>query len=86
MSRINRVSVRYEVACDAIGAVISHYAELIGTERSQATPNAAAIAAAEDALKALRDRREALDSRDAAAIEAAIGEFGPQAKALFART
>lgn len=86
MSTINRTGVRYEVACDAIGAVISHYAEVIGMERSKPAPDAPTIEAGEAELKKLRDRREALDSRDASAIEAAIEEFGPQARALFQQT
>ena len=32
----DRAGVRYEVACDVIGALIAHYAEIMGREREQA--------------------------------------------------
>jgi predicted transcriptional regulator YheO len=78
-----RSGVRYEVACDVIGAVIAHHSEVVATELDKAEPDPAVIAAAEAAKKALRDTREALDTRDAAGIEAAIATYGPQARALY---
>ncbi|HQE38874.1 MAG TPA: hypothetical protein PLC55_06255 [Zoogloea sp.] len=39
----DRAGVRYEVACDVIGALIAHYAEIMGREREQAQPNEAVL-------------------------------------------
>lgn len=79
----NRAGVRYEVACDVIGAVIAHHSEVIAIELDKPEPDQAVIAAAEAAKKALRDTREALDTKDIAGIEAAIATYGPQARALY---
>jgi hypothetical protein len=81
-----RSGVRFEVACDVIGAVISHHAEVIATELDKAAPDQAVIAAAEVAKKALRDTRESLDTNDVAGIEAAITNYGAQARALYEST
>lgn len=78
-----RSGVRYEVACDVIGAVIAHHSEVIATELDKAEPDRAVVAAAEAAKKALRDTREALDTNDVAGIEAVIATYGPQARALY---
>jgi hypothetical protein len=77
-----RTGVRYEVACDVIGALISHYAALIAAEEEKDSPDPDAIMKAEVAQKALRDERDALDSNDAEAIEAIIATYGPQARAV----
>jgi microcompartment protein CcmK/EutM len=81
----SRTGVRYEVACDVIGALISYYAALIAAQQEKESPDAAAIEKAEAAQEALRDEREALDSTDAEAIEAVIASYGPQARALYQR-
>lgn len=47
----DRAGVRYEVACDVIGALIAHYAEIMGREREQAQPNEAVLRVA-GAMKA----------------------------------
>lgn len=79
-----RTGVRYEVALDVMGAMISHYAEAIGRERSQANPEAAVVDLYQALQAEIRDRRDALDQQDAAQIEAAIRRFGPRARAVFA--
>jgi hypothetical protein len=56
----NRTGVRYEVACDVIGALISHYAALIATEEDKDGPDQDTIVKAGAAQKALRDERDAL--------------------------
>ena len=78
-----RTGVRYEVACDVIGALIAHYSEILATEYDKEIPDQAVIDAATAEKKALRDKREALDSSDSKAIEAAIATYGPQARALY---
>ena len=79
-----RTGVRYEVALDVMGAMISHYAEAIGRERSQANSEAAVVDLYQALQTEIRDRRDALDPQDAAQIEAAIRCFGPRARAVFA--
>lgn len=83
-SLFNRVGLRYEVACDVIGAVISHHAEVLGMERAKASPDMAVIAMARQAQQDLDAERDALNSDDLPAIEAAIAKYAPMARALFA--
>lgn len=78
-----RTGVRYEVACDLIGAVIAHYAETIAVLRDQPAPDQDAIAKAEAAKGALLDERDALDPENAQAIEEAIAKYGEQARNLY---
>jgi hypothetical protein len=83
-SLLNRVGLRYEVACDVIGAVISHHAEVLGNERDRLVPDPVVIAASRMAQQGLAAERDALNSDDSAAIEAAIAKYGPIARTLFA--
>lgn len=78
-----RAGVRYEVACDVIGALIAHHAEIIGNEREKEVPDQGVIQANEEAQRGLRNVREDLDARDSGAIEAVIAKYGPQARAAF---
>lgn len=82
----SRVGLRYEVACDVIGAVIAHYAELIGMELASDKPDQRRISMAQRLTSELKDAREALDSRDSDAIESAIERFGALARHLYADT
>jgi hypothetical protein len=68
----DRAGVRYEVACDVIGALIAHYAEIMGLEREQAQPNEAVLRVAGAMKAALAGERDDLDPRDSAVIEAAM--------------
>lgn len=79
----DRVGVRYEVACDVIGALISHYAEIIGQERDQAQPNEAILRVAGAVKVALAGERDDLDPRDSAGIEAVISRYAPLARHLY---
>jgi len=78
-----RSGVRYEVACDCIGALIAHFASVVGTERSSALPGKAKIDRAEQLMAELRDIREALDPADGAQIEATIERLAPLARLLY---
>lgn len=78
-----RAGVRYEVAVDVIGAVIAHYAEVIGTERDRPTPDAQKIAHAQQLVAELKDIREDLDPTDSAAIDATIERLAPLARHLY---
>lgn len=81
-----RAGVRLEVAQDVIGAIISHYAELIGQEREQGSPRQDRIAEAQRLISELKDIGEELDTRQPASIEAAIKWLAPFARHLFADT
>jgi len=81
----NRIGIRYEVACDILGSIIAHHAEVIGQERETEQPNEQAIAEAEAAQRALRNVREDLDAKDAAAIEAVIQTYSAEARRLYGR-
>lgn len=81
-----RTGVRLEVAHDVIGAIISHFAELIGQEREQGSPRQDRIAEAQRLISELKDMREELDTRQPASIEAAIKWLAPFARHLFANT
>lgn len=78
-----RAGVRYEVAVDVIGAVIAHYAQVIGAERDRPTPDAQKIAHAQQLVAELKDIREDLDPTDSAAIEATIERLAPLARHLY---
>lgn len=82
----SRTGVRLEVAQDVIGAIISHFAELIGQEREQGAPRQHRIAEAQRLISELKDMREELDTRQPASIEAAIKWLAPFARHLFAST
>lgn len=78
-----RVGVRYEVACDLIGALIAHCAEVIGLEREKAQPNEAILSLARAMKAALVKERENLDPRDGTDIEVAIFQYAPLARRLY---
>lgn len=78
-----REGVRYEVACDVLGAIIAHYAEVIGQEESKEKPDMQAIEAARLAIQVTDQRRDDLDPNDSQAIERVITECGPQARELY---
>jgi hypothetical protein len=80
-----RTGVRFEVACDVIGALIAHHGEAIADELGKPVPAEAAVAAAESAMAALRDERDALDPTDVVAVEDAIKKYAPMARSLYAR-
>ena len=79
----NRTGVRYEVACDIIGSIIAHHAEVIGQEREKPQPDEGVIQEAEGHQRRLRDLRENLDAKNAAAIEDVIATYGPEARRLY---
>lgn len=83
----SRAGVRLEVAHDVvIGAIISHFAELIGQEREQGSPRQDRVAEAQRLISELKDFREELDTRQPASIEAAIKWLAPFARHIFANT
>jgi Antitoxin VbhA len=81
----DRAGVRYEVACDLIGALIAHYAEIMGLEREQVQPNESVLRVAGAMKAALTGERNDLDPRDSAGIEAAISHYAPLARRMYGR-
>lgn len=81
-----RTGVRYEVALDVMGAMISHYAEAIGRARSQANPDADVVDLYQALQAEIRNQRDALDPKDFDAIETAIAHYGQRAKAVFSES
>lgn len=79
----NRAGVLYEVACDVLGAIITHYSEALAQEREKPLPDAAAVERIEAAKRALWLERDELDTSNAAAIKAVIQKYGPQARKLY---
>jgi 6,7-dimethyl-8-ribityllumazine synthase len=67
----DRAGVRYEVACDVIGALIAHYAEIMGREREQAQPNEAVLRVA-GAMKAALALEGLAMSADDLAVQALL--------------
>lgn len=39
----SRAGIRYEVALDVLGALIAHYAEMLGIERSRPAPDVSIV-------------------------------------------
>jgi len=81
----SRTGIRYEVVCDVIGALVSHYAERIGQERSGARPNLQRTAQAQRFIGELKTLRDSLDPKDAAAIELTMNRLAPLARHLYGR-
>lgn len=79
----DRAGVRYEVACDVLGAIIAHYSEALALEYEKPIPDDAVVARIEADKRALRALRSSIDPKDAAAIETVIQQYGPQARALY---
>lgn len=79
----NPTGVRYEVALDVVGAIISHYAAIIAAEEQKLLPDPAVIQTAEAEQQAMRDLRRNLNANDAQAIEDVISIYGPKARALY---
>jgi hypothetical protein len=79
----DRTAVRYEVACDVIGALIANYAEALAFEREKPAPDAATVERIRAAKHALRVEREELTPSNAEVIEAVIRKYGPMARALY---
>ncbi len=79
----DRTGVRYEVACDVLGAIIAHYSEALALEREKPFPDAAAVERIEAAKRALRTERDELDPSNSEAIKAVIRKYGPQARQLY---
>lgn len=79
----DRAGVRYEVACDLIGALIAHYAEIMGLEREKPQPDEAVLRVAGAMKAALTGERDNLDPLDVASIEAAISHYAPLARRLY---
>jgi hypothetical protein len=79
----DRTGVRYEVACDVLGAIIAHHSEALALEREKPIPDDAVVAGIEADKRALRALRDWLDPKDAAAIETVIQQYGPQARELY---
>lgn len=81
----DRTGVRYEVACDLLGALLSHYAEALAKERGKPAPDTVVVGRIEAAQLSLRLEREALDPADPEAIQAIIRKHGHQARELYSR-
>ena len=78
----NRTGVRYEVACEILGAIISHHAEVLGVENSKASPDPILVFATQAAIADINQLRDSLDPKDSAAIESLIAKYGPLARQL----
>ena len=79
----SRLFVRYEVACDVMGALLTHYSEVIATERDKPVPNLMVISRAQLEKIVLYNLRDALDPNNFAEIESMIKAWGPQAHMLY---
>ena len=78
----NRTLVRYELACEAIGALIAHYTAIIATERDRAPVDEAVLRLACVMKTVLKAEREDLNPSDSASIENAISRYAPLARRL----
>lgn len=80
-----RTGVRYEVACDVIGSIIAHYAEILGQQYQLVNPDQAIIERSRAQQRILRVQRDELDPKDGNAIEATIMALGPVARAFYGK-
>lgn len=79
----NRAGVRYEVACEVLGAILSHHAEVLGLENSKTIVDPAVVVAAQTAIGEINQLRDGLNPKDTAAIENLIAKYGPLARQLY---
>lgn len=79
----DRAGVRYEVACDVIGALIAHYAEIMGREREQAQPNEAVLRVAGAMKAALAGERMISIRATAPASRRRFSRYAPLARRLY---
>ena len=79
----NRTGVHYEVAIDILGAIIAHYSEAIGIERSKEAPDEFVIEQAQQAKADLHDVRDNLDPNSEDDIQQVIRQYSPQARQLY---
>lgn len=77
-----RTGVRYEIACEILGAIISHHAEVLGLENSKAIADPAVVIAAQAAISEINQLRDGLDPKDSTAIESLIAKYGSLARQL----
>lgn len=81
---IGRVGVRYEVALDLVGGVLSHLSEMTAREREASAPAPERLRALVALRECVRDLRDALDPvGDPQGIEVTISRFRPLARAAF---
>lgn len=76
--------VRFEVAQESLGAIISHHAEQLGLALSKQPPDQANIKMHQQAIRNMTAAREDLDPADVQAMERTIAQYGPMARALTA--
>jgi hypothetical protein len=77
------VGVRFEVACECVGAVIAYYAAELGKEMAKPTPDQARISEILDKQNRLDELRSKINPRDAVEIEAVIQIYGSLARRLY---
>lgn len=78
----DRALVRYDVACDVIGTLIAHYAEIIGRERDRTPVDEGVLLVAKVLKAVLKAEREDLNPWDRASVEEAISRYAPLARRL----
>lgn len=83
MEDIGRAVIRMEVAQDVLGAIITHYAGVLGKERAKPEPDQAVIDKALEAQDAMEELRDSLDFRDRDRVEGIIKKYGPIARELW---
>lgn len=79
----SRGHVRYEVACEIIGALIAHFADLSGRERSSRVADIELIRSWGQAQDTLREERDALASDDVFTIGRVIQTYAPAVRLLY---
>jgi len=79
----DRTGVLYEVACDVLGAIITHHSEAIARERERPDPDLKAIEKIEALKRALKQERDDLNPSRPEAINAVITKYGCQARQLY---
>ncbi|UDM18316.1 hypothetical protein [Vogesella sp. XCS3] len=79
----SRTGVMYEVACDVIGSMITHYSEVLALEREKPLPDESVIAHICKIKSGLRLLRDQLDPLDFEAIKSVIKTYGPQARNVY---
>lgn len=78
-----RYGVRYEVACDVLGALIADLSYALAVENEKPVQNVRELESIEAQKRALRILRDNLDTKDKARIEDVIKRYGPLAREAY---
>lgn len=83
MEDIGRAVIRYEVAGEILGSIVTHHAGVISRELAKEVPDQAVIEASERVQEQMWTLRQSLDFRDRERVEQVIKQYGQVSRELW---